>query len=157
MNIDEIRKLVDIIKDNDLTEFELDDGDFSIRVRRGTQPVAGMFPPIQHYAPPVGPAPVTSAPGAPVRPDHTAPVVEEGVEIITSPMVGTFYRAPSPDSKPFVTEGDKVSTDSVVCIIEAMKVMNEIQAEKKGVILEVLLGDGEVVEFGQPLFKLKKD
>ena len=154
MNIDEIRKLVDIIKENDLTEFELDDGDFSIRVRRGNQPVAGMISPVQHYALPAAPA--QHAPGVSAHPERTAPVVEEGVEIITSPMVGTFYRAPSPESKPFVTEGDKISPDTVVCIIEAMKVMNEIQAEKKGVIVEVLLDDGEVVEFGQPLFKVKK-
>lgn len=158
MNIDEIRKLVDIIKENELTEFELDEGDFSIRIRRGGEGIPGVIHPAHHYASPMIPAshPSGLSAHAPAAGERAAPKAEEGVEIIPSPMVGTFYRAPSPDSKPFVTEGDKVTPETVICIIEAMKVMNEIQAETKGTILEVLLEDGDVVEFGQPLFKVKK-
>jgi acetyl-CoA carboxylase biotin carboxyl carrier protein len=148
MNISEIRKLVEIIRENDLVEFEMDEGDFSIRIRRGHE--AGMLTaPVQYAPAPVAtPAPPPAAPTA-------AAAVETGVSLIKSPMVGTFYRSPSPDSQPFITEGSKVVPDSVVCIIEAMKVMNEIQSEISGTVLEVLVGDGEAVEYGQPLFKVK--
>ncbi len=153
MNITEIRKLVEIIKDNELVEFELDEGDFSIRIRRGGEPVREV---VQAPAyPPVG-VPSNAAPAASPTPGSGAVAVEEaGVEFIKSPMVGTFYRAPSPESDSFASEGQKVTEDSVVCIIEAMKVMNEIQAEQSGTIMEVLVEDGESVEFGQPLFKVK--
>lgn len=147
MNITEIRKLVEIITENDLREFELDEGDFSIRICRGAEPV---HTPV--YAPaPMAPAASPSAPAAAPAPAAN----EAGIEVIKSPMVGTFYRAPSPDSEPFVAEGKKVSADTVVCIIEAMKVMNEIQSEISGTIVEVLVQDGDAVEFGQPLFKVK--
>jgi acetyl-CoA carboxylase biotin carboxyl carrier protein len=86
----------------------------------------------------------------------TPPPLAADIDLIKSPMVGTFYRAPSPDSKPFASEGDKVKPDSPVCIIEAMKVMNEIQSEVSGTIVEVLVSDGEAVEFGKPLFKVKR-
>lgn len=156
MNITEIRKLVEIIKENDLVEFELDEGDFSIRVRRGGETVREVV-----HAPVYGnmSVPATAHAAAPALSGaaaQEAPVQEEaGVELIKSPMVGTFYRAPSPESEPFTKEGAKVASDSVVCIIEAMKVMNEIQAETAGTIIDVLVNDGDPVEFGQPLFKVK--
>ena len=155
MNITEIRKLVEIIKENDLVEFELDEGDFSIRVRRGGEAVrevvhAPMY--ANMGVPAAAPAPASAIVPTPAP---AAAAEEAGVEIIKSPMVGTFYRAPSPESDLFVKEGQKVSPDSVVCIIEAMKVMNEIQAEISGTVIGVLVNDGDAVEFGQPLFKVK--
>lgn len=157
MNIGEIRRLVEIIKANDLVEFELDEGDFSIRIRRQSDEALSVAPVASQLVPtvvaPTPSQPVAAAPQS--APVEAAPVAKD-VEEILSPMVGTFYRSPSPDSKPFVTEGDSVSPDNVVCIIEAMKVMNEIQAEKAGVVAEILVQDGEAVEFGQPLIRLKK-
>ncbi|MCG8528767.1 MAG: acetyl-CoA carboxylase biotin carboxyl carrier protein [Opitutales bacterium] len=158
MNIGEIRRLVEIIKANDLVEFELDEGDFSIRIRRQSDEALSVAPVASQVVPVVAPTPSQSVAAAPQSaPVEAAPVAKDvDAEEILSPMVGTFYRSPSPDSKPFVTEGDSVSPDNVVCIIEAMKVMNEIQAEKAGVVAEILVQDGEAVEFGQPLIRLKK-
>jgi acetyl-CoA carboxylase biotin carboxyl carrier protein len=154
MNISEIRKLVEIIKANDLTEFELDEGDFSIRIRRGGYEGSVVMPQMaQPASQPLAAAPIAAAPVTSSQP--SAPAEEAGVETINSPMVGTFYRSPSPDSAPFVSEGASIKEDSVVCIIEAMKVMNEIQAEIKGSVVEILVADGEPVEFGQPLLKVK--
>ena len=156
MNITEIRKLVEIIKRHDLREFELNEGDFSIRITRGVDPTIPVVQTTSVQPGYLAPHQIHT-PSSSVTSEITSPVRNEeiGVEIITSPMVGTFYRAPSPDSKVFVNKGDKISSDSVVCIIEAMKVMNEIQAEISGEILEILVGDGDSVEFGQPLFKVK--
>jgi len=150
MNISEIRKLVEIIKENDLTEFELDEGEFSIRIRRGSEHTREYVQaPVHMPISAVAPAPVATLNAA------SSATTESGFDTIKSPMVGTFYRSPSPDSEPFASEGKKVTPDSVVCIIEAMKVMNEIQSEKTGTIVDVLVKDGDPVEFGQPLFKIK--
>ncbi len=155
---------------SELTEFAVEEEGFKLKIRRGTNglPVvsssrgsASPFPlPGDSGA---GPAPVTvSAPGtaAPFPPVTLAAPAsldeEPGVAYIKSPMVGTFYRSPSPESKPFVELGAKVVESSVVCIIEAMKIMNEIQAEAKGTIIEALVESGQSVEYGQRLFKIKQ-
>lgn len=138
------------MKRSDISEFEFEEDGFKLRLSsKGNE-----APQIIQAAP----AQPTAAPfpaAAPAAESPAAPVEEKGISIITSPMVGTFYRAASPESAAFTDVGAKVGNDSVVCIIEAMKVMNEIQAEMSGTITEVLIENGEAVEYGQPLFKVK--
>lgn len=149
------------MKRSELTEFAVEEEGFKLKIRRGTNglPIIstgrGSNPPFvtgEAGAPAPAPAQTAGAPGA-----APSPAAEEaGVTYIKSPMVGTFYRAASPESKPFAEIGAKVVENSVVCIIEAMKIMNEIQAEAKGTVLEVLVENGQPVEYGQRLFKLKQ-
>ncbi|MGJ8641134.1 MAG: acetyl-CoA carboxylase biotin carboxyl carrier protein [Opitutaceae bacterium] len=149
MDLKVIKQVVDLMKRSELSEFELEEEGFKLRLSRKS---ADAAPQIIHAAPvaaaPAVAAPVAAAPAA-------APVEEKGIEIVKSPMVGTFYTASSPESPAFVKVGDKVTADSIVCIIEAMKVMNEIQSELSGTVTEVLIENGEAVEYGQPLFKVK--
>lgn len=152
MDIKLIKQVVDLMKRSDISEFEFEEDGFKLRLSSQS----AQAPQVIQAAP----APAAQAPNpapAPFGADEpTAPAAEEkGISIIKSPMVGTFYRASSPESPPFVDVGAKVTADSVVCIIEAMKVMNEIQAEFGGKITEVLVENGEAVEYGQPLFKVK--
>ncbi|MGF1453701.1 MAG: acetyl-CoA carboxylase biotin carboxyl carrier protein [Opitutales bacterium] len=157
MDIKEIKQVVDLMKRSDLTEFEIEEENLKLRIKRAaphaepvvTMPAPQMVPPPQSAAPPSPPA---SGAGGNPTPEPAEP---KGGEVIKSPMVGTFYRAPNPDSPPFVEIGTQVTTETVVCIIEAMKVMNEIQAELKGKITEVLVENGQSVEYGQPLFRLQ--
>ena len=149
------------MKRSELTEFAVEEEGFKLKIRRGTNglPIVsagrGSNPPFLSgdTTPPMSAAP-TSAPQQNIAP--SAPQDEPGVSYIKSPMVGTFYRAASPESKPFADTGTKVVETSVVCIIEAMKIMNEIQAEAKGTVLEVLVENGQPVEYGQRLFKIKQ-
>lgn len=153
MDIKLIKQVVDLMKRSDISEFEFEEDGFKLRLSsKGND-----APQIIHQAAPAAqtaaPFPA-AAPAAEAAP--AAPTAEEkGISIIKSPMVGTFYRAASPESPSFTDVGSKVGNDSVVCIIEAMKVMNEIQAELSGTITEVLVENGEAVEYGQPLFKVK--
>ncbi len=140
MDIKDIKQIVDLMKRSDLTEFEIEEEGLKLRICRSGRVVVGNHTP----APAPVPAPVAAA----------APAEVPG-KVIKSPMVGTFYSAPSPESPPFVKAGDDVTEDSTVCIIEAMKVMNEIKAEISGKIAEVLVKNGQSVEFGQPLFRVK--
>lgn len=151
MDIKEIKQIVDLMKRSDLTEFELEEKELKLRICRESK-FAGVAVAPQMMAPIAAPAPLAAAasPTAPV-----APKDEPGVSVVKSPMVGTFYRASTPDSKPFVDVGAKVKPDSIVCIIEAMKVMNEINAEIAGTVVEVLVENGQAVEYGQALFKVK--
>ena len=145
----ELKRLVALMKANDLGEVEMEEEGRRVRVVRGGRvveaaPVAAAQPAA------AAPAPVASA-------GHAAPAAAKeslGVEI-PSPMVGTFYRSPSPDASPYVEVGDRIGKDSPICIVEAMKVMNEIKAEVEGEILEILVQNGEPVEFGQPLFLVR--
>jgi acetyl-CoA carboxylase biotin carboxyl carrier protein len=150
MELKEIKAVIDLMTRNGLAEFELEKPEFKIRVKKGGQPgeyvMTAPSAPVSYAAP----APVA----APAVPSAPAPVVESGVTI-NSPMVGTFYRSPSPDSPSYAEVGKEVGPDTVVCIIEAMKVMNEIKAEVKGVITEILAENGKPVEFGKPLFKVR--
>ncbi len=146
-----IKAIIDLMKKNSISEFELEKPDFKIRLKRGGNNGAGTAsyeepPPTMTYVQP----PVLVAP--PVAPP--APPATNELEI-KSPMIGTFYRAPSPDSAPYIEVGMEVNPDTVVCIIEAMKVMNEIKAEAKGVITQALVENARPVEFGQSLFKLR--
>src|SRR5262245_20799495 len=137
------------MKKNSIAEFELERQDFKIKLKRGGVAAAA----IEEAPPPTVSIPVSSA--APVLPMLTASGAGQGEFEIKSPMIGTFYRAPSPESANYVEVGSEVNPDTVVCIIEAMKVMNEIKAEVRGVIAEILIDNAKPVEFGQPIFKIR--
>lgn len=138
------------MKRSDLTEFSVEEEQFKLRIKRATETQAQ--PQVVSYAAPAPAAPAAPAASAPAP--AAAPAAEDKSTYITSPMVGTFYSAPSPESPAFAKVGDSVKEDSVVCIIEAMKIMNEIQAEASGTIAEVLVENGQPIEFGQKLFRL---
>lgn len=139
------------MKRSELSEFEFEEEGFKLRLSRKN----GDAPAQIIHAAPALPAAAAAAAPATAPAAAAAPVEEKGVTTINSPMVGTFYAAASPESPAFTKVGDKVGNESIVCIIEAMKVMNEIQAEMSGTITEVLVENGEAVEYGQPLFKIK--
>ncbi len=157
MDLKDIKAIVDLMKKNSISEFELEKQDFKIRLKRspngGGQIVSTEESPAVGYVNPVAtlPAPAAAAPAA-ITAATSPPLVEQEIK---SPMIGTFYRAPSPEAAPYVEVGSEVNPDTVVCIIEAMKVMNEIKAETKGVITQVLVENAKPVEFGQPLFKVR--
>ena len=151
MDLKTIKQVIDLMKRSELSEFEFEEDGFKLRLSRESN--NSVAPIIQSVAPV---NPVAATPAAPASSAEKEKAVDPNVETIKSPMVGTFYRAPSPDSANFTDVGKKVDVDSIVCIIEAMKVMNEIQAEVKGTITEILVEDGDAIEFGQPLFKYKK-
>ena len=146
MDIKEIKTLIDLMNKNGLTAFEMEKDGFRIALAKESG-----FAPAAYVPAPAVQQPVAAAP-APAAAEATP--ASSGQEIV-SPMVGTFYLSPSPESPPFVTVGQKVTPDTVVCIIEAMKVMNEIKAEQAGVISEVAAENGQPVQFGQALFRLK--
>jgi acetyl-CoA carboxylase biotin carboxyl carrier protein len=152
VDLKDIKAIIDLMKKNSVTEFELEKQDFKIRLKRGSNGsgVVAAFddPPALAAAQLLPPMLAVNSP-TPVA----APVSNE-VEI-KSPMIGTFYRAPSPESAAYIEVGSEVSPETVVCIIEAMKVMNEIKAEAKGVITQVMVENAKPVEFGQPLFKIR--
>lgn len=151
MDLKDIKAIIDLMKKNSVAEFEMEKEGFKIRLKRSgsAAPVAvGDDVPQISYVPQVVAAP-SGAAAAPAP----APA-SSGIEI-KSPMIGTFYRSPSPESAAYVEVGTEVGPDTVVCIIEAMKVMNEIKAEVKGVITEILIDNAKPVEFGQPMFKVR--
>ncbi len=154
MDLKDIKAIIDLMRKNSVSEFELEKQDFKIRLKRGGN--AGNTVPQPEDAPVITYAPPPAIPfnaAAPVPATAPPPAITE-VEI-KSPMIGTFYRAPSPESGPYVEVGSEVNAETVVCIIEAMKVMNEIKAEVKGTITQVLVENAKPVEFGQPLFKVR--
>ena len=152
MDLKDIKAIIDLMKKNSISEFELEKQDFKIRLKRGlNEGAAGGG---SEDTAVVASAPSSAALPAPAG--MPVPAVPASADLeIKSPMIGTFYRAPSPEAAPYVEVGAEVNPDTVVCIIEAMKVMNEIKAEAKGIVTEVLMDNAKPVEFGQPLFKLR--
>lgn len=150
MKIQEIETIVKLMADNDLTEFKIEAEEYNLCIRRGGDKMQVIAPPVVSAAPM---AAVSAAPAAPVATAAPAPAAPQ--KTIDSPIVGTFYQAPSPEAECFVKIGDKVTPDSVVCIVEAMKVMNEVKAETSGTIKEILVENASPVEFGQPLFVIE--
>jgi acetyl-CoA carboxylase biotin carboxyl carrier protein len=153
VDLKDIKAIIDLMKKNSITEFELEEKDSKLRLKRGLnggapvpQAVEDSNPlipmPVQMAAPMIGTAPAAPAPNS-------------GEIDIKSPMIGTFYRSPSPEAGPYLDVGSEVGPETVACIIEAMKVMNEIKAEVKGIVTQVLVENGKPVEFGQPLFKVR--
>ncbi|MDE0767487.1 MAG: acetyl-CoA carboxylase biotin carboxyl carrier protein [Opitutaceae bacterium] len=151
MDIKEIKQIVDLMKKSDLSEFAVEEENFKLKIKRETGKEAQSQ--ILNYAPPVQAAPAAAPVILASSLESTAKEDDAGT-FITSPMVGTFYGSPSPENPAYAKNGDKVSTDTIVCIIEAMKIMNEIQAEQSGTIAEILVEDGQPVEYGQRLFRL---
>lgn len=161
MDLKQIKQIIELMKRSELSEFAVEEEGFKLKIRRGSQgiPVVsagrGSNSPFVPVEAAQSSAPAQSA--QPVNPGAAAPAKEEeGVIYVKSPMVGTFYRAASPESKAFAEAGTKVVENTVVCIIEAMKIMNEIQAEVKGTVIEALVENGQPVEYGQRLFKVKQ-
>lgn len=171
IDIKNLKDLVQLMKDNDLTELNIQDEKETVQLKRGGlnsvinhQPViyngggptigspSGM--PMAYAQAPQAGAPAAPA-AAPAAGGAVAADPDAGLIAIESPMVGTYYASPSPDAKPFLSEGSKINNDSVVCLIEAMKVFNEIKAEKSGTIARILVKNGQAVEFGQKLFLVK--
>jgi acetyl-CoA carboxylase biotin carboxyl carrier protein len=155
VDLKDIKAIIDLMKKNSISEFEMEKQDFKIRLKRGLNggtPVSSLddMPPAVAVAAPLQ-VPVATPPGTTTAPPPPA----TGEVEIKSPMIGTFYRSPSPEAASYVEVGSDVNPDTVVCIIEAMKVMNEIKAEVKGVITQVLVENAKPVEFGQPLFKVR--
>ena len=154
MKIEEIKTIIKLMSENDLTEFKIEAEDMHLCLKRG-----GQLPGSQIIIPAAAPVPA-AAPAAPAAP-AAAPAAPAAAAApanrttVDAPIVGTFYRSPSPDAPAFVKVGDTVSADTTVCIIEAMKVMNEIKAEKSGVIKEILVDNAQAVEYGQPLFVIE--
>jgi acetyl-CoA carboxylase biotin carboxyl carrier protein len=163
VNMEELRELIALLRDNGLAELELEREDFRVRLRREGVSVSGdhaqhVAAPAPAQAPPPAPHPTASAASQPVHPGAqatTAASEDQNLHIIPSPIVGTFYRSASPTSDPFVKIGSNVAPESVVCIIEAMKLMNEIQAEASGEVVKIYVENGQPVEYGQPLFGIK--
>ena len=157
LNMNELRELAEMVNEHGFTDFEFENA--NIRVRLSKMTAAPILQTVQ-------PAPVSAAPAAFAAPAATeskvdtaasaAPSADEDLHKITSPIVGTFYRSPAPDKPAYVSEGSTVSPETVVCIVEAMKLMNEIQAEASGEIVKVYVENGQPVEYGQPLFGIKK-
>ena len=154
IDIRKLKELVRLMVENDLTELDLRDEQETVTVKRPGLHVAPQVvaAPMMHAAPAA--APVAAAAAAPVAAAPAAPAAEK-LPAIESPMVGTFYAAPGPDKAPFVTVGSKVGPDTTVCLIEAMKIFNEIKAETTGTVEEVLVKSGQAVEFGQPLYRIR--
>jgi acetyl-CoA carboxylase biotin carboxyl carrier protein len=152
LELKDIKAVIDLMRKNDLSVFEMEKDGFRLKLQKGSdQPAHSAAAPVQLPAP----APTAPASAAGEAAGAAAPEKGGALKDVVSPMVGTFYRASSPDTPAFVDVGKEVSEETVVCIIEAMKVMNEIKAETKGVIAEIVAENGKPVQFGQVLFRVK--
>ena len=157
MNLEEIKSLIDLVEGTDITELKIEEEEINIKIKKGAQeekiiPAQKMTPVQEHRQPEVTKETADNKESDIETEDNE----NENDEEFVSPMVGTFYRSPAPDADPFVEKGDKVEEGDTLCIIEAMKLMNEIEAEAKGEIKEILVDDSESVEYGQPLFIIEK-
>jgi acetyl-CoA carboxylase biotin carboxyl carrier protein len=155
--MDELRELISLLRENGLAELELENEGFRVRLRRESALAESAPVAVQHsaLAPAPAPAPAPSGPTHPGTQATTAAAQDQDLHIISSPIVGTFYRSPSPTADAFVKIGSNVENDTVVCIIEAMKLMNEIQAETSGEVVKIYVENGQPVEYGQPLFGIQ--
>ncbi|AXE93597.1 acetyl-CoA carboxylase biotin carboxyl carrier protein [Paraburkholderia sp. DD10] len=150
MDLRKLKTLIDLVSESGISELEVTEGEGKVRIVKNAPPVyvqpsASYAPQYAQPAPPAGEAPAATAPAIP------AAAAPQG-HVVTSPMVGTFYRAPSPGADPFVQVGDTVKEGQTICIIEAMKLLNEIESDASGVVKEILVENGQAVEYGQPLF-----
>ncbi|MGZ5004158.1 MAG: acetyl-CoA carboxylase biotin carboxyl carrier protein [Chthoniobacterales bacterium] len=154
MELKDIKAIIDLMKKNDLSVFEMEKDGFKLKLQKGIEAPSGFAAPMPSAVP--SPAMQSAQPAAPATTANApAEAARSELKDIVSPMVGTFYRAGSPESPPFVEIGKAVSEESVVCIIEAMKVMNEIKAEMSGTIAEIVAENGKPVQFGQVLFRVR--
>jgi acetyl-CoA carboxylase biotin carboxyl carrier protein len=164
MNQKELKELIEFLIEKDIAEFELERGDVKVKIKRASEPVAAAphdtrFFTVHSAAPPSpesGAAlPVASPPAAPPSPVVSSPAPEEEIHIVRSPIVGTFYESPSPGSPPFVKPGDIVEAGQILCIVEAMKLMNEIESDVAGEIVKRLVANNAPIEYGQDLFAIR--
>ncbi len=163
MNQKELKELIEFLIEKDIAEFELERGDVKVRIKRAGEPAGAGVPADARFVhmavPPLHVAPAAAAPVVPVAagaaPAGKPADANEGLHILKSPIVGTFYEAPSPGSPPFVKAGDQVEVGQVLCIVEAMKLMNEIEADMAGELVKKLVSNGQPVEYGQPLFAIR--
>ncbi len=155
MDFNDIKRLVKLVESSNIEELEIEEEGYQIRVTKsrgsGMMPVQPQMQMIQAPA-----SPASAAVSTPVNPAAPAPVASDSADEVKSPMVGTFYRASAPDAAPFVKEGDVVKVGQTLCIIEAMKLMNEIEAEVSGKVMKILVENAQPVEFGQTLFLIEK-
>jgi acetyl-CoA carboxylase biotin carboxyl carrier protein len=152
MDIRKVKKLIELLEESNIDEIEIKEGEESVRISRHSAQAAAMAAAPQAYAPAPAYAPPAPAPAPVAEPAPAEPAVSG--HVVNSPMVGTFYRSPSPTSPSFVEVGQTVKIGDVVCIVEAMKMMNQIEADKAGTISAILVENGEPVEFDQPLFSI---
>ncbi|MBT8429362.1 MAG: acetyl-CoA carboxylase biotin carboxyl carrier protein [Gammaproteobacteria bacterium] len=145
MDIRKVKKLIELLEESDIAEIEIHENEESVRISRASTLAPTMI---------AAPAPVAAAPTAAPAAAMAGPAAREELEghVIRSPMVGTFYRAPSPGAKPFVEEGQTVSSGETLCIIEAMKILNQIESDKSGKVVDILVENGQPVEYNEPLF-----
>jgi len=158
MNQKELKELIEFLIEKDITEFELERGDVKVRIKRGTEQVVSVASPYAAVPAPVASSPAAHPPAAVPATPHakeTAPAAEEGIHTVKSPIVGTFYESPSPGSPPFVKPGDTVEVGQILCIVEAMKLMNEIESDVAGEIVKMLVSNGQPIEYGQELFAIR--
>ena len=167
MNQKELKELIDFLIEKDISEFELERGDVKVRIKRGGDSAAPMIA----QAVPIAPMPIASSVAAPIAPAAPQPVAaapspssaaaappaaaEEELHQVKSPIVGTYYESPAPGAPPFIKPGDQVAAGQVLCIIEAMKLMNEIESDASGEIVKILVKNGQPVEYGQALFAIR--
>jgi acetyl-CoA carboxylase biotin carboxyl carrier protein len=164
MNQKEIKELIEFLIEKDIAEFELERGDVKLKVKRGgTQTVVHAHPEVPYVPVPVVAAAPTAIPSAPATPGSSPaavqaapPAQEEKLQVVKSPIVGTFYEAPSPGAPPFVKVGDNVEVGQVLCIVEAMKLLNEIESDVAGEIVKKLASNGQPIEYGQELFAIRQ-
>jgi acetyl-CoA carboxylase biotin carboxyl carrier protein len=161
MNQKELKELIEFLIEKDIAEFELERGDVKVRIKRGGESSAHAHGEARFFAVPAAPAPVAELGGAPVgisaaaAPPAKEAVPEEVLQMVKSPIVGTFYEAPSPGAPPFVKAGDMVEVGQVLCIVEAMKLLNEIESDVAGEIVKKLASNGQPIEYGQELFAIR--
>ncbi len=159
MNQKELKELIEFLIEKDIAEFELERGDVKVKIKRAVEPVPVALPDSRYVA--VHPAPVAVPTSGPVSGridlavNAAAPEPEPGLHIVRSPIVGTFYEAPSPGAPPFVKVGDAVEVGQVLCIVEAMKLMNEIECDVAGELVKKLIANGQPIEYGQELFVVR--
>ncbi len=147
IDFDTVKKVIKLLEESDITAISVEKGDFKVEVKKETHVHSLPIPISQEHL---------HAPSKEIEKSSEKPVEEEGVVAITSPMVGTFYRSPSPDSPPYVEEGDDIEKGKIVCIVEAMKLFNEIESDVSGKVIKILVENATPVEFGQKLMLIKK-
>ncbi|MCU1296723.1 MAG: biotin carboxyl carrier protein [Acidobacteriaceae bacterium] len=163
MNQKELKELIEFLIEKDIAEFELERGDVKVRIKRGAESPSTSAPDTRYFAvhsappaaPELGSSPAASTPTAAPVAKEPAPAPEEALHMVHSPIVGTYYESPSPGSPPFVKPGDVVEVGQVLCIVEAMKLMNEIESDVAGEIVKKLIANGQPIEYGQDLFAIR--
>lgn len=154
MDLRKLKTLIDLVSESNVSELEITEAEGKVRIVK-SQPVGVAAPVTYNMAPP----PVQTPPGAPVQAVEAVPVVAAAAEpsghVVKSPMVGTFYRSSSPGAKAFVEIGDTIKEGETICIVEAMKILNEIEADKSGTVTQILVENGQAVEYGQPLYVIE--